>query len=356
MKTDGYTAAIDRLSSSVARIAVEKSLGIKQGETVTVETWDNGLGLARAVIREVRRVGALPVLIYEHGQDYVRTLQKIPKASLGVMGRHEYSLLKSSDAYVFIPGPAIGPYFPAISREDYIEATKYNRSWYDAAKEAKLRGIRFPLGYVGKEYASLLRQKPNKIIGEQLRACLVDFGKISESGREVLAALPDGAHVRLLSEEGVLSFTLKGESSLEDGVCDSADVVSGDNMSSLPPGQVIRGVDPKSVEGVVSVSSSVSRFGRLSDATFRFQAGVVVDYSSKRSAAVLRAMDAASSFRERALGYLMVGLNPKMRYGYGQDGVVKGAVSLTLGFQGLVREPTMEVDGKQVVKKGRLVI
>lgn len=43
---------------------------------------------------EARRVGALPIMIFEDEDAYVDSVKNTPKDIVGKMGRHEYELLQ----------------------------------------------------------------------------------------------------------------------------------------------------------------------------------------------------------------------------------------------------------------------
>jgi hypothetical protein len=98
-------SSADDLYRKVARKILVESLSVKKGESVTVETWNNGLPFARQVVLEARKMGAIPLTIFEDEDTYVEGVHKTPKDVLGKMGKQEYKLLSGTDAYVFIPGP-----------------------------------------------------------------------------------------------------------------------------------------------------------------------------------------------------------------------------------------------------------
>ena len=122
------------------------------------------------------------MLILEDEEAYVDGIKNMPKKSLGTMGKHEFNLLAGTDAYVFIPGPPLGAYYSKLTGEERAAGTRYNSSWYEAAEKAKLRGVRFTAGYVGKDVASLVGKKVDQIVTHQLKAILVnsDFASISK--------------------------------------------------------------------------------------------------------------------------------------------------------------------------------
>ena len=233
----------EALYDKVAKKVVSETLRLKKGETLTIESWNNGLPFARRLVVEARRIGAIPVVVFEDESAYVEGVKVTPKDVLGSMGKQEFGLLAGSDAYVFIPGPPIGAYSPQLSRQEVTDSTKYNHSWYEAAEKARLRGARLPFGYVGKDYAKLIKKRPEEVARHQLRAALADFSSISASGRAVGQVLQDGAQATLLTPGGRLEFTLRGELEVEDGVVDEKDVAGGYNMTYVPPGYVSKQVD-----------------------------------------------------------------------------------------------------------------
>ena len=161
---------ISDLEGQVARKVVSESLRLKKGETVTVETWNNGLALARRVVVEARRVGALPIMIFEDEDTYVDSVKNAPKDALGKMGRHEYELLAATDAYFFIPNEALEDYTKRLTPEEVNQSTSYGDSWYQAAEKAKLRGARMSFGFAGKELARMLGKRLEEITTQIGRA------------------------------------------------------------------------------------------------------------------------------------------------------------------------------------------
>ncbi|MDA4116778.1 MAG: hypothetical protein OK455_00340 [Thaumarchaeota archaeon] len=347
----------EALYEKVARKVLSESLRMKKGETLTIETWNNGLPFARRLVVEARRIGAIPIVILEDESAYIEGVKVTPKDILGSMGKHEHNLLAGSDAYVFIPGPPLGAYSPRLSRQEFTDSTKYNHSWYEAAEKARLRGARFPFGYVGKEYARLYRKRPEEIVRHQLKAALADFPSISYSGRAIGQALKDGAQATLLTRAGKLEFALKGDLEVDDGIVDEKDVEGGYNMTYVPPGNVSKQVDPTSGKGSVALSPSVTRLGLMNDAKLEFEGGKLVRWKSRGSSKMLTELVEAIQPEKRILSSINVGINPSMRYENGQDRMVSGAIALGgFGLWGIVRRGNLSVAERILVQDGKLVL
>jgi leucyl aminopeptidase (aminopeptidase T) len=345
----------EALYDKVARKVVSETLRMKKGETLTIETWNTGLPFARRLVVEARRTGAIPLVVFEDESTYVEGVRATPKDVLWSMGRHEFGLLAGSDAYVFIPGPPISAYSPGLSSQEVADSTRYNKSWYEAAEKAGLRGVRLPFGYVGKEYAKLLRRRPEEVVRQQLRAALADFSGISKKGRAIGQSFEDGARGNVLTVGGRLEFGLQGDLEIEDGVVDDDDVADGYNMTYVPPGFVSKQVDPTSAKGTVALSPTVTRLGLLTDARLEFEGGLLVGWESRGSPGMLSQLVEGVQPERRTLSSFALGLNHLMKYENGQDRMVSGAIGLGgFGFTGTVRRGTLSVGGRTLVKKGRL--
>jgi leucyl aminopeptidase (aminopeptidase T) len=343
------------LYDQVARKTLTETLHLGKGETLTVETWGNGLDLAKRFILEARRLGAVPVLLLEDEATYVESIGVTPKDVLGTMGRHEHGLLAGSDAYVFIPGPPIGAYAPKLNRQVVADSTRYNASWYEAASKARLRGARLPFGFVGEDYSKLLGKKPEEIARTQLRAALVDLRSLGVRGRAIAELMKDGEVATVRSGKERLEFSLMGEVVVEDGVVDESDVDSGENVTYVPPGLVSKQVDPKSANGSLNLSPTMTRLGLLKDAALQFKGGRLVNWKSKSSRRILTQLIEGVQPEKRVLSLVTVGINPAMKYDSGQDRMVSGALAVGgFGFSGTIRKGTLSLGKRTLVQRGKL--
>lgn len=348
------TNSLEPLYEKVAKKVLKETLKVRRGESVTVESWDDGLPFARRVVAEARAMGCTAVTIYEDERAYVEGVRRAPADSVGTMGKNEYGLLSGTDAYVFIPGQAIGANSRTLKREERERSIRYNSSWYDAAAKAGLRGARLSYGYVGRDLARALGKSVREVVSAQLRASLADYGQISYSAKKVSALLSDDCG-ELATGSSVLTFSLRGEIEVEDGVVDEHDLKTGSNMAYVPPGFVAKEVDPESANGSVALTDSLTEYGVIRRARLEFKGGLVVGWESTDDGKLKRLIEAIPPGRRR-LGLLMIGLNPKMAYGLGQDRCVEGAVTLGgFGFRGQVKLGTLGVAGQKVVAGGRLV-
>jgi leucyl aminopeptidase (aminopeptidase T) len=350
MSTDN----LDPLYTKVAKKVLTESLQVRSGDSVTVEAWDNGHPFARRALAEARALGCTAVMLYEDERAYIEGVRRAPLDAVGKMGKNEYGLLAGTDAYIFVPGPVIGSYSRALKPEERTRSTRYNDSWYDAAQKAGLRGARLSYGYVGKDLARFLGKKVQDVARAQLRAALADFHKISATAGKISPKFADGAGGTLSTGSSNLSFSLKGELTVEDGLVDEQDKKTGNNMTYIPPGFVSKEVDPASASGMVTLTDTLTDYGVVSRAKLEFRDGKLVSWQSSDDPTVKKLIGSVPP-AERRLKLLSVGLNPELGYGWGQDRFVEGSVSLGgFGFRGQVKKGTLNVEGSGIVSSGRL--
>lgn len=347
--------AINNLYRRVARKVLSETLAVKEGEAVTIETWNNGLEFARHVATEARAMGCTAALLLEDEQAYVEGVKRSPRRKIGAMGKNEYGLLAGTDAYVFIPGPLLAAYQTRVKPELMSDSLKYNSSWYEAAEKAKLRGARLTFGYIGEEMSSLMGRTVQQVVERQLSAALVDFETVSNSAKKLSSLIADGSEALVKARGSQLRLKLTGEITVEDGVVSRGDVETGNNMTYVPPGFVSSGVDPTSASGTLKVSRTLTRLGVLEDATVTFREGQLVNWKSKRSSRILNELVKAVPEEKRRVTILNVGVNPKMGYFFGQDRMVAGSVTAGgFGFMAVVRNGDLTVEGRQALKNGKL--
>lgn len=350
-------ASSDKTLRRLARKILTDGVRMKKGETLTVETWANGLQFASHLVAEARARGVAPVTVFEDEPAYVEGIRKSPADRLGVMGRQEFALLSASDGYVFVPNSVLGPYTKKLKPGESARATAYNSSWYDAAEKAGLRGARMSWGFVGPELAKVLGKTVRQVVDHLVAASFVDCTALSRTGRRLVGQMRDGSTLSLETGGARLTMKAKGAATVEDGIVDAADVKAGDNMAYWPPGMVTKQIEKGSVTGTVTVGPSLTRLGVIGGATLRFRGGKVKTWKAARAAdgATLSRLIEGVPEERRSVSMLVIGLNPKMEFGFSQDRFVAGSVVLSgIGFLGVARRATLSSDGKRLVVAGRI--
>jgi len=356
----------------LARTAVRKSLAVKKGENVIVETWNHGLPIAREIIFALRDVGANSLLLLEDEETYWRSVEGLAPNKLGNVGSHEWAAMKEADCYVFLPGPADIARVRKAGRK-YRAATSYNTTWYRNAEKWGIRGVRLSLGYATPERAAAYGLDADAWRRMLLDASALDPKVLQGPGKKIQRALRGKGRVEVTAPNGTdFTFDLPDRSVwLTDGVTDAEDVKEGNNMSNLPGGTVSSTVDETSGDGVFIADRPGAYLGKwMKGISFEFKDGRLKEYHVREGGERV-----GEDFREeknatkQRLSSFIVGLNPAIRYGFLQDTLAAGAFHLGFGdneedggknkgdfyLGGTLSNATVAVDGKEILRGGKVL-
>lgn len=353
----------------VAKAIVQKSLKIKKGENVIVESWDHQLPLAGDVVYWCRKAGAKPLLMVEREEDFVHSME-LPAANLGLVGSHEWAALEESDAYVFIPGPEDPTIYDKQPKKRGA-AQRYNDEWYRRATRAKVRGSRSLLGYTSQTRAKLYGVGYEPWRSMIIEASLVDPARIKARADALAETVADGKEMHVTAPGGTdLTVGLKYRPIRDDGITDARDLKEGYPITYFPGGGVWTAVEEGTAEGrVIFDRPTYVGYTQVHGLELRFDDGRLADHTGGLGLeAFTKAYDEAGKGKD-ILGEVDIGLNPRMDYGTPQDGWVAGAVGIYLGDNtfvggknssdfgagGVLSRATLEVDGKAIVRKGKPV-
>lgn len=168
--------------------------------------------------------------------------------------------------------------------------------------------------------------------------------------------MPNNGAGVLTSGNLQLKFEFDDGGRIEDGIVDDEDISHGYNVAYLPPGMFTKNLKAGSVSGKVKLSPTLTSRGMVNDAVLEFEKGTLVKWSSRSSKDKLDSLINGQPESQRKIDGLTVGLNPVVRYGYGEDRFVSGSLGINgLEFTGIVRNGTLRADQTILVDKGKLL-
>jgi leucyl aminopeptidase (aminopeptidase T) len=367
-------------ASSIASIVLKQTLRVKAGETVTVEAWSAVRPWAMAFVREARRMGAFPLVLYEDEETYWQSVAEAKPAVVGTLPRHEQSLLEKTDAYVYFWGPADRGRFEKADGASGGALTRFNDPWYAVANRARLRLVRMYLGLVSPQDAKRYHIGYAEWRNEVVEASLVEPESMHSLGAKVAKRFEHGDRVVVTHPNGThLELRLKHrQPNLFAGVLESEPAVRGKrNMhgtgvrdSPYPAGVVSVAVDEEFAEGtLVSNAPTRTRDTPWSGGQWEFSGGHLVSYRYTSGRAEFQRRFAAGRKGRDQPAALSVGLNPKLHESPLMVDQELGTVTLSIGsnrFLGgtteagfftwmFLRGADVAIDGASVVRKGRIV-
>ena len=126
-----------------------------------------------------------------------------------------------------------------------------------------------------------------------------------------------------------------------------------------------------SANGVVAFDVPQAWAGRtIRKMRWEFRNGRLTEFGGDAAALLLKKQFDASTGDKDVISAVTIGTNPKAALGFLQNNIVRGAVTVgvggndfaggnnksSFGFESTIRGATVEVDGKPIVREGKLLI
>jgi leucyl aminopeptidase (aminopeptidase T) len=360
------------LAVELARNVLTKTLRVRPGENVVIETWSESLPWAKPFVTEARRMGANPMMLYEDEESFWEALRSGNSRHTGRVGSHEWAALGKTSAYVFFFGPSEWPRGDELPPQKRVGVAAYNPEWYRRAAKAKIRGARMYLGRTSQLAADRWELDLHDWQAELLRASLVPPADLHRMGTWIGDRMQKGKEVKVSLANGTeLTFRLgRFPVQLDDALVDDSDLKAGNNMAAIPGGVVGVAIDHTSASGtVVGNHTTYPDSGPISGIRWTFADGHLTDQSYESGGGPIEALYAKAprAGRDR-LSYFSVGLNPEIAHLPQMEDQELGAVLLTIGgntFRGgknaspfgawmVLNGADVTIDGKPLVQGGRI--
>lgn len=242
-----------------------------------------------------------------------------------------------------------------LTQDVILLLTGVSLSHTDARRRAVKRGAR-------------LASMPGITADMLQRASRADYGAISKRSERLKAILTDADTISVETELGTaIKFSVKGmEGHMEDGLYNRAGT-----WGNMPAGEACIGPKEGSAEGVIVVDWSMSTIGLLEEPLIiRVEGGRAVEIRSKQADILLQRLNpfgrSAFTVAEFAMGtnewaqLSGVVLEDEKVFGtahfaLGNNISFGGTTDVPIHLDGVLRAPTVTVDGTRIMALGRLL-
>jgi leucyl aminopeptidase (aminopeptidase T) len=359
-----------RYSKFASRI-LNDALRLKPGENLTIEAWEHELDFAREIKFQAQKMGANVLLVTEDDKNFFRLAESGAERSVGKVGRHEWALLENTDAYVFFPGPADIQRHMKLDAKKRSATTAYNGEWYDRAAKAGVRGVRLRTAYATPSRADLYSFPHKQWYDDTLEAIDVDYERIEKTGQKLASMFRTSKIVRIKAANGT-NLEI-GTSKLKPHVYSGAlpralRFTKYSGIANLPGSELDIVPNPKRVDGKVKFDRPVLQNGAVIEGLeWTFKNGMLSGSTALKNYGLFAKDYARAKGQKDRLGVIVLGLTPKLSYGFTNDMYVEGAVSLGLGsfgegdknntdysFIATISKATVELDDKKIIESGKL--
>jgi len=200
------------------------------------------------------------------------------------------------------------------------------------------------------------------------RAAGADYGAISKRSERLKAILTDADTISVETELGTaINFSVRGmQGHMEDGLYNRAGT-----WGNMPAGEACIGPEEGTTEGVIVVDCSMSTIGPLEKPLMiRVEGGRAVEIKGKQATALLERLSPfghlAFTVAEFAMGtneWAQLGgvvLEDEKVFGtahfaLGNNISFGGTTDVPIHLDGVLRAPTVTVDGRRIMERGKLL-
>lgn len=364
----------DKRAREMARTVLMKSLQVRRGESILIETWSGTLPWANAFQLESLRLGAKPVLFYRDEEAYWAALAEGPIAAMAEMGRHERAALDGTDVLVSFFGPSDRARYHALPGATIEKLCMYEEAWADASRKAGVRGVSLALGRVSAPSAEMYGVDLETWKRELMEGTLADPRAMRRTGARWKDALHRGKEVTIRHANGTdLTLHLRGrEVELDDGIVGGPGTGRAGGLAVLPAGIVRVALEERFAEGVFrsnvdSGTGLMDAVGEVSGGRWTFRGGKLERFSYDKGQSMFqRSFGAAPRGKEKP-GFVSIGLNPAISSIPLMEDQGLGTITLQIGrndpYGGsnkvawwawlMLRGADLVVDGRPLLKGGR---
>jgi leucyl aminopeptidase (aminopeptidase T)/transposase-like protein len=366
----------DTRAREMARVVLRKSLRVRPGEHVAIESWSETLEYANAFVLESLRLGAFPLLLYQDEPTYWAAVAESRPSHLSRVGTHLKAAISKSDALVTFFGPSDRERFHALPASTMNRLSEYRDSLYAAAARGGTRAVQIAIGRASPASARMYGVDLAAWKSELVDSTTVDPEKLHTRAARVARALRRGRVLEITHPNHTrLRLGLRGRRpQVSDGRVPPARPGGDWNLVQLPAGVVSVALDERVAEGTFhsNVRNSVGVFdtvGEVDGGQWTFSNGHLDRFSYDVGQDVFSESYARGPQGKDTVGLLSVGLNDRISMSPLLLDQEAGSLTLQLGRNEgaggsnrfywwawlILRGADLRVDGTSIVRRGRIV-
>ena len=364
----------------LAHNIVTTSVAVKQGEVVLISGGKHTISLMEALAIEAQKAGGM-VTILLNSDNVIRSRNAdVDEKYLGQEPRYLAEWLKQVDVFISLPDASdIKALDAGVSAARLTRIAKAGQFIIPMLDGMKVRGVSliYPTEERGKSFGLDGATYVNMI----WQAMGADYRQISAQGNALRKMLQAAKTAHVTSPSGTdLQFSVGNRPIfLDDGTLPPDKARSKrflDRNISLPSGTLFFAPVETSATGKVVVPRAQCRFEAINDISFTFRNGRMEDFKAGQNANCFTELKSASRGATDQFGGINISLNPAwpiheengaayypstaglVFVSIGDNQILGGSNKAegTFNFPFPIVGATVEIDGKVVIKDGRLVL
>ncbi len=288
---------IDPRLEKLAKILVNYSVKVKQGDNVLIQDTGFEPAFDRALVQEVHAAGGRAFVTMRDKTVDRALLMDAPPEQLEIQAELELARMKKMNCFIGynawrnlsswsdIPGDKLDLYNKNIWKKVHIEQRLPHTRWVV---------LRYPTAAM----AQMASMSEEAFEDFYFNVCTMDYARMSKAMDPLVEYMKKTDTVRITGRDTDLSFSIKG---LPPVKCDGA--------LNIPDGEVYTAPVRNSVNGVISYNTPSEHEGfTYENIRFEFKDGKIVKAAANDSARINRVLDTDEG--ARYVGEFALGVNP----------------------------------------------
>ena len=286
-----HDARFDQLS----KVLVEYSTNLKRNENVLIEAFDAPDAMVVALVRSVRRAGAIPFVQIQHSPVSRELAMNANDTQMNLLANHELGRMKKMHAYIGLRGSNNITELSDVPVEKMKLIAKKMRPIQDhRVKKTKWVVLRWPT----PSMAQLAGMSTEAFEDFYFQVCTLDYRKL-QPGMKALKALMERTDCVEIKGPGTdLQFNVKGIPAV---------ICGGDR--NIPDGEVYTAPVRNSVQGHITFNApTVYQSTGFDGVRLEFRDGKIVNATSNQTGKLNKILD--SDAGARYIGEFSIAFNP----------------------------------------------
>ena len=275
-----YDSRIDEL----ARQLVRYSTSTKKGDKVLIEAFDVPESIAIALIREVRAVGATPIVNVHQAKISRELGVKATEEQYSVITKHTLAQMKSMDVYIAVRGSTnINELSDVPADRMKLIAAKMRPTLNYRVNKTRWCVLRWPSSAMAQQ----AMMSTEAFEDFYFRVCLLDYKSMLPAMDALKRMLDDAKEVHIKAAGTDLRFSIDGQKAIACG-----------GTHNIPDGEVFTSPVKTSVEGELTYNAPTVYQGIAFDnVCLEFEKGKIVNATANNTKAINRILDSDAGAR-----------------------------------------------------------
>ncbi|MCH4167306.1 MAG: aminopeptidase, partial [Megasphaera sp.] len=285
---------------TLAHNLVTYSVHLEKGEKVLIEVFDEGLPLAKALVREAYAVGAIPYISIKDTQLLRLLYSGASKEQFEGVAKWEAQRMNAMDAYIAVRAYANTAELSAVPDDKMaLYQNIYNQQVHMDIRIPKKKWV--VLRYPNNSMAQLANASLDDFEDFYFNVCNLDYGKMEQAMAPLVNLMNRTDKVHLTGPGTDLHFSIKG-----------IPAVTCSGRMNIPDGEVYTAPVKDSVNGVISYNTpSLQNGTTFEKIRFEFKDGKIIKATANETEKLNKILDTDDG--ARYIGEFSFGLNPYVK-------------------------------------------